>query len=41
MGGKRVKTSNLKVMKILAEKNLLLIKGSVPGHKGALVVIEK
>ena len=41
MGGKRVKTSNLKVMKILAAKNLLLIKGSVPGHKGALVVIEK
>lgn len=41
MGGNRVKTTNLKVVKILAEKNLLLIKGSVPGHKGALVLIEK
>jgi large subunit ribosomal protein L3 len=40
-GGKRVKTKNLEVMKILAEKNLLLIKGSVPGHKGSFVIIEK
>ncbi len=40
-GGKRIKTSNLKVVKILADKNLLLIKGSVPGHKGSLVIIEK
>lgn len=40
-GGKRVKTLNLRVVKILPEKNLLLIKGSVPGHKGAIVIIEK
>jgi large subunit ribosomal protein L3 len=40
-GGKRVKTKNLEVMKILTEKNLLLIKGSVPGHKGSFVIIEK
>ena len=40
-GGKRVKTKNLQVVKILPEKNLLLIKGSVPGHKGAYVIIEK
>ena len=40
-GGKRVKTLNLQVVKILPEKNLLLIKGSVPGHKGAFVIIEK
>lgn len=40
-GGKRTKTLNLKVVKILPEKNLLLIKGSVPGHKGAFVIIEK
>lgn len=40
-GGKRVKTRNLQVVKVLPEKNLLLIKGSVPGHKGALVIIEK
>jgi len=41
MGGNRVKTTNLKVVKIFAEKNLMLIKGSVPGHKGSLVIIEK
>ena len=41
MGGKRVKTMNLKVVKIFAEKNLLLVKGAVPGHKGSLVIIEK
>jgi len=41
MGGKRVKTMNLKVVKIFPEKNILLIKGAVPGHKGSLVVIEK
>jgi len=40
-GGNRVKTRNLKVVKILPEKNLLLVKGSVPGHKGAIVIIEK
>ena len=40
-GGKRIKTTNLKIVKILPEKNLLLIKGSVPGHKGAIVIIEK
>jgi len=40
-GGKRVKTMNLQVVKVLPEKNLLLIKGSVPGHKGSFVIIEK
>ncbi|NNE27432.1 MAG: 50S ribosomal protein L3 [Saprospiraceae bacterium] len=41
MGGKRVKTMNLEVVKIFPEKNLLLIKGAVPGHKGSIVIIEK
>jgi large subunit ribosomal protein L3 len=41
MGGRRVKIRNLEVVKILPEKNLLLIKGAVPGHKGADVIIEK
>ena len=41
MGNARVKTKNLKVVKIFAEKNLLLVKGCVPGHKGAYVLIEK
>lgn len=40
-GGKRIKTKNLKVVKILSEKNLLLIKGAIPGHKGSYVIIEK
>lgn len=40
-GGERVKTKNLKVVKVFAEKNLLLIKGAVPGHKGSFIIIEK
>lgn len=40
-GGNRIKTTNLTVVKILPEKNLLLVKGCVPGHKGAYVIIEK
>ena len=39
-GNKRVKTKNLEVVKIFADKNLLLIKGCVPGHKGAFVIVE-
>lgn len=41
MGGDRVKAINLRVMKIVPEKNVLLISGNVPGHKGAFVLIEK
>jgi len=41
MGSDRVTVKNLKVVKILEEKNLLLIKGAIPGHKGSIVVIEK
>jgi len=41
MGNQRVKTKNLKIVKLLPEKNLILIQGSVPGHKGAFVIIEK
>jgi len=40
-GGDRVKVLNLKVMKIDAEKNLLLVKGSVPGSKGSYIIVEK
>ena len=40
-GGKRNKTRNLKVLKILPEENLILIKGAIPGHKGGFVIIEK
>ncbi len=40
-GNKRVKIKNLEVVKILEDKNLLLIKGAVPGYKGSLVILEK
>lgn len=40
-GGVRVKTTNLKIVKILAEKNLILVKGAIPGHKGSFVILEK
>jgi large subunit ribosomal protein L3 len=40
-GGKTVKTLNLKVVKILPEQNILMLKGSVPGSKGSYVIIEK
>ena len=41
MGGKRVTTQNLKVLKVIPEHNLLLIKGSVPGCNGSIVIVEK
>jgi large subunit ribosomal protein L3 len=41
MGGDRVKTKNLKIVKLLPEMNLILIQGSIPGHKGSFIIIEK
>jgi len=41
MGGERVKTKGLKVVKIFPEKNYILISGSVPGHNGSIVLIQK
>ncbi len=40
-GGKRVKTQGLEIVKVLADKNLILIKGNVPGARGSYVVIEQ
>ncbi len=40
-GGNKVTTENLKVVKIDASKNLLLLKGTVPGAKGSIVIIWK
>lgn len=40
-GGVQVKIQNLKVVKIFADQNLILVKGAIPGHKGAFVVLEK
>jgi large subunit ribosomal protein L3 len=39
MGGERVTTLNLEVVQADAERNLLLVKGAVPGPKGGLVLI--
>lgn len=41
MGGERVKMINLEVIKVLADKNVVLVKGAVPGPKGSYVIIEK
>jgi large subunit ribosomal protein L3 len=41
MGQDRVKVRRLQVVKIFPDQNLILVKGAVPGHKGAYVVIEK
>lgn len=41
MGGDRVVVKNLKVVKIFADKNLLLIKGAVPGFNGSFIIVEK
>ena len=41
MGGNRKKVQNMVVVKIMPEKNILLVKGSVPGAKGSYVLIEK
>jgi large subunit ribosomal protein L3 len=40
-GHARVKVQNLLVVKVDNEKNLILVKGAIPGHKGSFVVIEK
>jgi large subunit ribosomal protein L3 len=41
MGNEKVKVQNLRVFKVVPEKNLLVVKGCVPGHKNAYVTIEK
>jgi large subunit ribosomal protein L3 len=41
MGGDTIKVQNLRVLKVVAEKNLLVVKGAIPGHTNAYVIIEK
>jgi large subunit ribosomal protein L3 len=41
MGNVTVKVLNLKVVKVIPESNLILVKGSVPGAKGSYLTIEK
>ena len=41
MGGENVTVQNLRVLKVVSEKNLLVVKGAVPGHKSSYVIIHK
>jgi large subunit ribosomal protein L3 len=41
MGNKRVTVENLEVLRILTDKNLIVVKGSIPGPKGSTVTIQK
>ena len=41
MGNERVKVENLQVLKILTEKNMIVVKGAVPGAKNSYITIEK
>ncbi|MDX5583782.1 MAG: 50S ribosomal protein L3 [Aureibaculum sp.] len=41
MGGDKVKVQNLRVLKVVPEKNLLVVKGAVPGHNNSYIIIEK
>jgi large subunit ribosomal protein L3 len=41
MGGERVKAINLEILKVVPEKNLIIVKGSLPGCKGSYVIVEK
>lgn len=41
MGGKRIKNTNALILKVMPEQNLLVIKGSITGHNGSTIVIEK
>ena len=40
-GGQRVKVTNLKVLRILPEQNLIVVSGAVPGPRNAHVILEK
>lgn len=40
-GGKKVKVQNLEILKVIEEKNLVLVKGSVPGPKGSILKLER
>ena len=41
MGNHKVKVTNLQIVKIVPEKNLLVVKGAVPGHKNGYLMIER
>ncbi len=41
MGGESIKVTSLRVLKVIPESNLLIVKGSVPGAKGSYLIIER
>ena len=41
MGGDNIKVQNLRVLKVVKDKNLLVVKGAVPGHKNSFIIIQK
>lgn len=41
MGAAKVKIQNLEIVKVIADQNILVIKGAIPGHKGSYVIVEK
>jgi large subunit ribosomal protein L3 len=41
MGNAKVKVENLQVLKIMNDKNILVVKGAVPGAKNSYIIIEK
>lgn len=41
MGHTRIKIQNLQVIKVMAEENILVVKGAIPGHNGSYVIVEK
>ena len=41
MGDARVKVENLEVLKVLADRNMIVVKGAVPGAKNSYIIIEK
>ena len=41
MGNTRVKQTNLQVMKVFPDRNLLVVKGAIPGAKNSYVIVEK
>ena len=41
MGGEKVTVQNLRVLKVVKDKNLLVVKGAVPGHNNSYVIIQK
>ena len=40
-GNEKVMIQNLRVLKVVPEKNLLVVSGSIPGHNGTYVIVEK